>query len=333
MAIWDNWSAQNIGASIADAAGFDSFANTLGAEGFDLVGDSTITPSPYAQVDAPAKTIDSTNDYRFYNDPGMSSDLTALDGGGTVGGGTGEAKPTSGQLTGVQSEIMQRAEAANAIFKTLMGGVDKVLADRSGQLRKSSQLTQDQLQRQSQTEGSAASGQYAARGLTDSSFRAKSLGAIGDEYSRLSGVETDASKAEQAALGQFGATKRASLTEDNASAQRAIQTAQELVTSGTFSDLASLQTLRDSLDKAIGEMNVEKAGMQTQEGFLGALKAAAPGVNRFQELSTQLTQIANSATPAELKNQMIQGLITSDETLTEEEKQELGVTFLTPLGA
>lgn len=267
------------------------------------------------------------------------SDLVFTSGGG-FGGDTGEVAgaTTDGTAFGGQSavdlaqinteraKIQDRISVANKVFGTLFGDIDKVLADRAKQLESQFAQTTEQATRQASEEGQALNRAYGSRGLGSSDYRTDALNNLQLGLGDVLNQERQATDQQLAGIAETGATTRAGFQ------QQMNQLPTLLERAMASEDVSQLQSIVDGINDMIANANVSRAGLQTQEGFLGQINRQAPvNAERRQGVLDNLSVIASGLLPAEAKAEAARRIV-QNSGLDQEEQDSIYQQFLSRLG-
>lgn len=242
---------------------------------------------------------------------------TGIQGGGDLsGGGAGPSATDVAALEDARLSIRNRIDRANQIYNAIFGDIDEVVADRRTSLEKSFNRQYDDLASEQLRGVNQIGGAYAARGLSDSSYRINALDEAAAEYGKIRQDVSDERRGKLAELGQYKSATEAGFR----AGQDYLGRIGDMLP--TVTDLNSLLSLRSRLEERIGDLGSQRANLKTESQFIQGLGKLGMATNRVGTLKDRLSVISNSDAPLTEKARIARGFI-STSGVSDEEKREL----------
>ncbi len=191
------------------------------------------------------------------------------------------------------------------MYSQLFGSVDQNVADQRSTYDKGFATQQQNLNNDYQNSIGTIGNVMNARGLGDSSYVGDQQGQATNTYNTNMDSLNQGRDAAYANLGKFASTEKQQL----GAGQSDLSHIGDL---GQY-DLASLQSLKNTLDSHLASAQSEQTGLGTNAQYQSALQAATPAATQAGSaaLSTQLQKLKASGASPLVMNQIAQGLIKS----------------------
>ena len=195
----------------------------------------------------------------------------------------------------LRSGISNMIGTIRGVYDAIYGDIDVAANDQISALTERNAMENKTLTNQFATEFPKIGNAYGARGVYDSSYRMDAENAaqtgFNDELARVGmGFKEDLGK-----VGKYVAGARAEVGAGRTTLDNILRQIAET------DDPDQLMTLRAKLEEKQNQLNVSRAGMLNQSGYLGQLNEIAPANDRISSLTTSLGNVMNSAIPASLK--------------------------------
>lgn len=323
-------------------------ANILGWDFDPTPGFNITAPSRWGQ--AGAGPIESTTAHRAYNQElavrankdtytigGKIYDSTGKQVGTVEGTGPEDlsAPPTVPQ--GLSYEAAQEAARMNKVnalrdeilgkrgsvinaYEALFGDLGKLVKTRAGQIEKTAGENTGKLTEQYTASIPKIRGSYDALGAGDSTdTRDANIGAKKGYEESVAEVgkqkESDLSK-----VGQYEQETRAGWNADKSSIMRLLDRVNDT------EDEGDLREARNQVEDKLGEANVSRAKLSTDEGARGRLSAITKDAGRFDSIKSSLDNIVNSQLGGDVKSGAVQAVLNSAD-VSDEDKEKVKLQY------
>lgn len=220
----------------------------------------------------------------------------------------------------LRSQVTGLANSIKDIFNSRYGQLDSAAQEQSGKLNSRFQTESQDLTNQIGKETEAIGSAHAAAGSYDSSYRGNNVDTVTQEGNNQIRDLGSSLQEDLAKIAAYVTSQRSNYDAQKGGIDRTLSQLAETT------DLNELQSLKNTLEGRIADLQAGAADNNTQAQNMATLATIAPSSARAVQLKTTLSQIIAGNAPANQKAAIGKQLITSA-GLTPEEQQALMAGF------
>lgn len=232
--------------------------------------------------------------------PPASESVSYGAGGGGYGSGGGGSRSYAPPM--IRTSIQDKIDMLNNLYNAITNDLITMTQGKRSKLEGEYGRQRGDLTSQYEKSQAILPASFAARNVRNSSYYDDAVTDAADTYNRnLEAINRDREE-KLASIGQQYAAQEAQLN--------AARSGLGGVNPNFYGTQADLDTTRAGFDKQAQDLNVQRAGLGTDTGYLGKLNAisAAPNTGTV-DLQAQLKKITESAIPGFAKDTIAKGLI------------------------